>query len=291
MKIEKLKSSMIGILCCLVLVLATTPLNSSLDVKAFPSPFLVAESFGTGNTVYDFNGDGKVDLHDIALAAKQYTGETSGIADSTVLDPLEAWSEAELIIWQYNSTHYGCRNMSTLMALAFNTNLTLVEQWALGNMTSGLLWLKGVQHNSSLTIGSTEMVMEEYQGSLKYYKSSSSGKVGDCPTRTNSTFVLADSLAEQTLLEISPSGVTKVYNCYFDLSALTQNITIQVYSKIDGTNYRVLSAFTLSNMAPDGGGIVLKEIMVDTAFKITITSTVAEGATRNIVYRYFTEAY
>lgn len=37
-------------------------------------------------------------------------------------DPLEAWSELSYIIWQYNSTFYGTRNMSTLAMEYFGTN-------------------------------------------------------------------------------------------------------------------------------------------------------------------------
>jgi hypothetical protein len=38
-------------------------------------------------------------------------------------------------------------------------------------------------------------------------------------------------------------------------------------------------------------GLVLKEQMISTAWKITIQSTVAEGASRSIPYRYFTEVW
>lgn len=50
-------------------------------------------------------------------------------------DPLEAWSEAEVIIWQYNSTFYASRNMSTLMVIDLASNDTAVLDNALGNVT------------------------------------------------------------------------------------------------------------------------------------------------------------
>jgi hypothetical protein len=84
-------------------------------------------------------------------------------------DPLEAWSEAELIIWQYKSTHYACRNMSTLLVHEIQTNLTRVEENALGNMTHGLLFLKEVVHNTSLTLEDDEIIIECYQGKYQYY--------------------------------------------------------------------------------------------------------------------------
>jgi len=49
-----------------------------------------------------------------------------------------------------------------------STNVTRVEQFALGNMTFGTLYLKQVQHNSSLTVPANVMVIEDYQGVLTY---------------------------------------------------------------------------------------------------------------------------
>ncbi len=119
----------------------------------------------------------------------------------------------------------------------------------------------------------------------------------DCPVDSHGTFVLASSTSEQTLLTwvsgTNLTGILKVYNVWLDLNALTQNCTIQVYNKIDGTNYRLMPSFTLSNINATitGPGLVMKELMFDTDFKITITSTIAEGATRNIYYRIFSEEY
>jgi hypothetical protein len=48
----------------------------------------------------------------------------------------------------------------------------------------------------------------------------------------------------------------------------------------------------LADLTPaDAEGLVLKEQIINTAWKITIQSTVAEGASRNIPYRYFTEVW
>jgi len=41
----------------------------------------------------------------------------------------------------------------------------------------------------------------------------------------------------------------------------------------------------------DTKGLAMRERWVDTAFKITIQSLVAEGVTRSIPYRYFKEEY
>jgi hypothetical protein len=56
-----------------------------------------------------------------------------------------------------------------------STNLTLVEQCALGNFSSGLLYLKDVQFNTALTLENTEIVIEEYQGSYRSYSNQGKG--------------------------------------------------------------------------------------------------------------------
>lgn len=45
-------------------------------------------------------------------------------------DPLEAWSESDVIVWQYNSTFYASRNMSTNMVMTLSSNWTAVMQVA-----------------------------------------------------------------------------------------------------------------------------------------------------------------
>jgi hypothetical protein len=208
-------------------------------------------------------------------------------------DPLEAWSEASYVIWQYNSTFYACRNMSTLLVETLNSNKTYVEQQAIGNLTvaGGTIYLKQVTLNASLTYGANILIIQDYQGQLTFYRNSLKlREIGDCPTGTNGTFTLTSDTTEHIIVELTPTVVTYLYNFWLDLNALTQNCTIRVYSKIDGTNYREIEPMTLSNI-DYSLGLVLKEQMISTAWKITIQSTVAEGASRNIPYRYFTEVW
>jgi hypothetical protein len=210
-------------------------------------------------------------------------------------DPLEAWSEASYVIWQYNSTYYACRNMSTLMVESLSSNKTYVEQQAIGNLTAdgGTIYLKQVTLDTALTYGATTLIIQDYQGQLTFYRNSLKlREIGDCPTVTNGTFTLTNDTTEHTIIELTPSVVTYLYNFWLDLNALVQNCTIRVYSKIDGANYREILAMRLSDLTPaDAEGLVLKEQMISTAWKITIQSTVAEGASRSIPYRYFTEIW
>ena len=228
-----------------------------------------------------------------AVLVQQYFPQIGSIKATGPEDPLEAWSEASYIIWQYNTTFYASRNMSTLIAEELSTNKTYVEQMAIGNLTTdgGTIYLKQVTLNTSLTYGANILIIQDYQGQMTFYRNNLKlREIGDCPIVTSGTFVLTNDTTEHTIIELTPSVVTYLYNFWLDLNALTQNCTIKVYSKIDGTNYREIEPMRLSNI-DYSLGLVLKEQMISTAWKITIQSTVAEGASRNIPYRYFTEVW
>jgi hypothetical protein len=95
-----------------------------------------------------------------------YFPQTVTIKATGPEDPLEAWSESTMIMWQYNSTHYASRNMSTLMVEVFLTNVTHVEELSIGNITlltnGGTLFLKQLEHNGSLTVPANVLIMEHY---------------------------------------------------------------------------------------------------------------------------------
>jgi len=227
-----------------------------------------------------------------ALLVQQYFPQIGSIKAEGMEDPLEAWSEASYIVWQYNTTFYASRNMSTLDT-ELASNKTYIQQMAIGNLTvsGGTVYLKQVALNTSLTYGANILIIQDYQGQMTFYRNNLKlREIGDCPTVTSGTFAFPNGTTEQTIIELTPSVVTYLYNFWLDLNALTQNCTIKVYSKIDGTNYREIEPMTLTNI-DYSLGLVLKEQMISTAWKITIQSTVAEGASRNIPYRYFTEVW
>jgi hypothetical protein len=236
-----------------------------------------------------------------ALLVQQYFPQIGTIKAEGMEDPLEAWSEASYIIWQYNSTFYACRNMSTWEVEPLDSNKTYVQQMAIGNLTTdiahpnngGTIYLKEVTLNTSLTYDEHILIIEAYQGLLTFYRGNAKVReIGDCPTVTSGTFVLTSDTSEHTIIELTPSVVTYIYNFWLDLNALTQNCTIKVYSKIDGTNYREMLSMRLADLPPEyAAGMVLKEQIINTAWKMTIQSSVAEGASRSIPYRYFTEVW
>jgi hypothetical protein len=196
-----------------------------------------------------------------------------------------------------DNTMYCLQNGTTGVLDAFKTNQTLIESYAVGNVTAngGSIFIKNIQWNTSVTIPLHVSVVESYQGIFTYRTSSSTQHIPDCPTDTNGTFILQSNTNEQTLLlwtGANLTGIIRLDNVWLDLSALTQNCTLQVYNKIDGSNFVLLPAFTQGNLNATSTGIVLHgPLTFDTDLKITITSTTAEGATRNIFYRILGEAY
>jgi hypothetical protein len=227
-----------------------------------------------------------------ALMVQQYFPQIGSIKAEGMEDPLEGWSEASYIIWKYNTTFYASRNMST-WDTELDSNKTYIQQMARDNLTTdgGTIFNKQVTWNQSVTYGANILIIQDYQGQMTFYRNNLKlREIGDCPTVTSGTFAFPNGTTEQTIIELTPSVVTYVYNFWLDLNALVQNCTIRVYSKIDGTNYREIEPMTLSNI-DYSLGLVLKEQMISTAWKITIQSTVAEGASRNIPYRYFTEVW
>lgn len=97
------------------------------------------------------------------------------------------------------------------------------------------------------------------------------------------TYEHPSGTTEQDAIEIALTSRTKINNIYLDLVNLTQNCTIRVKSKIDGTNYREIDS--LDWTTADRDGVIISELVSDVDVKITLQSAVAEGASRNIPYR------
>ena len=170
-----------------------------------------------------------------------------------------------------------------------STNVTRVEQFALGNMTFGTLYLKQVQHNSSLTVPANVMVIEDYQGVLTYRTASMAQHIPACQTSVNSTFTLTSDTSEHTIVTLTPTGVEQVTNFYLDLSELTQNCTLKVWYTMGGS-FKEVTSMTLT-VAAGSAILTLKDHVIDQPWKLTIQSTVAEGASRDIPYEYFVDVY
>ncbi len=102
-----------------------------------------------------------------------------------------------------------------------------------------------------------------------------------------------DSTSEETLLDISVDDVTAfIGNINLDLDALTQNATIRVYYKIDGSNYRRrygtgISGGVIAWTTSDGPWVpIVIDDVVDHDIRVTLQSAVSEGAPRQIPLTY-----
>lgn len=98
-------------------------------------------------------------------------------------------------------------------------------------------------------------------------------------TQTN-----AGGTSEQMLYEKTGVTTRKHVTLLMDLANLTQNTTIRVYEKVDGTTYRVVDptkAWTTST--PPG---VRVDFYATADWKITLASAVTEASDRSVPYRY-----
>lgn len=101
------------------------------------------------------------------------------------------------------------------------------------------------------------------------------------------TIAHPDGTTEQDSLEITPTELTEYAIVLLDMNALTQGITIRVYIKIDDTNYRLINRLSFPSEFPTGAkGVPIQLYPMSVDWKITLQSGVAEGASRNIPYRY-----
>jgi len=114
------------------------------------------------------NADFQVYIDEMAKEINETKAQINIPVNSTVSAMVK---EANYIIAPH-STYYCLFNGTDDRAgrLEFySTNKTLVEQYALGNMTSGLLYLKDCTHNSSLALTSTQIVCQSYSGVLQWF--------------------------------------------------------------------------------------------------------------------------
>lgn len=105
-------------------------------------------------------------------------------------------------------------------------------------------------------------------------------------TDTDATFALPSGTTEQDVVEIlAGNSIIQIGAIFLDLVNLTQNATIRVYVRIDDTNYREIAGATFPWTTSDPDGVLaVSGITTDHDIKVTIQSSVAEGASRDIPY-------
>jgi len=107
---------------------------------------------------------------------------------------------------------------------------------------------------------------------------------------SSGTFSYLDAGGEQTVIEVTPTTAEIVHGIWLDLVNMTQNGTIKVYYKIDGTNYREIESFSFT-VATDSDGFYIDRTFGfgPNQYKVTYTEGADEGAARNIPYKLIRE--
>jgi hypothetical protein len=119
------------------------------------------------------------------------------------------------------------------------------------------------------------------------------GKIQDrvSAAKAEGTFSYLDAGGEVDIIEITPVDGEQIDGIWIDLVNMTQNGTIKLYSKIDGSNYRQVSisgtiqsyAFTVADGVD--GVYIPGPFSINTDFKVSYEEGANEGADRAIPFR------
>lgn len=99
---------------------------------------------------------------------------------------------------------------------------------------------------------------------------------------TISSYDLPDDTAENTVITVTTTKRLKLDSIWLDFVNLVQDVTIKVYHKIDSINYRQYDEFSYA--VPEEDGVLLKDVTINHDWKLTVTSTVAQGTIKAIPY-------
>jgi hypothetical protein len=102
------------------------------------------------------------------------------------------------------------------------------------------------------------------------------------PIVTTDTFSYLDAGGLQVVKSLTISKVTEVY-FWLDLSNMTQDGTVVLQSKVDGSNYRIIMGTPFS--PAQGAGAFIGPVLVNTDVQIAYSESMDEGAARDIIYR------
>jgi len=120
------------------------------------------------------------------------------------------------------------------------------------------------------------------QATLDAIKAKTDALISDI-TEENGTYKHPAGTDEEDAVILTITSRTRINNIYLDLTNLTQNCTIRIYAKIDGSTYVLLD--TLAWTTTDEDGVVIDSIVSDVDVKVSIQSAISEGAERSIPYR------
>ncbi|MCK4824052.1 hypothetical protein KA005_50330 [bacterium] len=99
---------------------------------------------------------------------------------------------------------------------------------------------------------------------------------------TTGSYNLPNDLVENTVIEITGTKRVKLDSIWLDFVNLLQDVTIKVYHKVDGTNYRQYDTYNWATTEEDG--VLIRDVTVNNDWKLTVTSAVAQGGIKAIPY-------
>lgn len=95
---------------------------------------------------------------------------------------------------------------------------------------------------------------------------------------------LPNDTTENTIIEITTTSRQRLDSVWLDFVNLVQDVTIKVYHKIDGTNYRQYDEYSWATTDEDG--VAISNITINNDWKLTVTSPIAQGGIVAIPYNY-----
>lgn len=106
-------------------------------------------------------------------------------------------------------------------------------------------------------------------------------------TVTTGTFSLVNNVNEQDCLVFG--AATQLINLELDMNNLTQINTVREHVQTNGANYRQISAKAFPTVFDAGTkSVIISFVQKNALYKITLQASVAEGAARDVPYRYIT---
>lgn len=113
------------------------------------------------------------------------------------------------------------------------------------------------------------------------------GGAGTVYTVTTGVFSLLNNVNEQDCLIFAAAN--RQIDVELDLNLLTQINTIRQYEQVDGAAYRQIAAWVYPNQFDaNTHSVTISFPQKNALYRITMQASVAEGAARNIPYRYMT---
>lgn len=225
--------------------------------------------FATSAELSDTSGPGNVQIDDVGTY-------NIGIYDVGNVVP----TAAEITAGNYQIDRLRAGVLTNIVALAAASKATgriyaaetfsAASGWAAGDLV--LVTFSG---GSIGVTGVTTVLPNKYFWTRIVTEALPSGE-------TTGSYNLPNDVAENTAIEITTTDRRRLNSVWLDLNTLVQDVTIKVYHKIDGATYRQYDEYSWGTTEEDG--VLITDVSINNDWKLTITSTVAQGGIKAIPY-------